>query len=183
MMKLPTSPRPTSVSLDPAEEHTAPAPRVAVQAFCETVESAAAVQAAGGDRRLAKIHLKVQMGGLVAAIEGFASSASPDVIIIEVNGQTDDVLANLDRLSEVCDAGTRVIVVGQINDVTLFRELTRRGVSDYLVAALRPLDVVRSICGFYRKANAKTVGRVISVLAAKGGAGASTIAHNVAWSI
>src|SRR6516225_8639812 len=179
MMKSAPQFAPAAVPLDPAENHIAPAPRVAVQAFCETVETAAAVQAAGGDRRLAKIHLKVQMGGIVAAIEGFTSSATPDVIIVEINGQTDDVLANLDRLSEVCDAGTRVIVVGQVNDVTLFRELTRRGVSDYLVAALRPLDVVRSIFGLYRTADAKPVGRVIAVLGAKGGVGASTIAHNV----
>jgi hypothetical protein len=44
-----------------AEAHIAPAPRVSVQAFCETVETAAAVQAAGEDRRLAKAHVKIQM--------------------------------------------------------------------------------------------------------------------------
>jgi pilus assembly protein CpaE len=43
-------------------EHIAPAPRVSVQAFCETVETAAAIQAAGEDRRLSKAHLKIQMG-------------------------------------------------------------------------------------------------------------------------
>ncbi len=53
----------------PAEEHIAPAPRVSVQAFCETVETAAAVQSAGEDRRLGKAHLKIQIGGLPAAIE------------------------------------------------------------------------------------------------------------------
>ena len=51
------------------EEHIAPAPRVSVQAFCETVETAAAVQAAGEDRRLAKAHVKIQMGGVTAALE------------------------------------------------------------------------------------------------------------------
>ena len=49
------------------DEHIAPAPRVSIQAFCETVETAAAVQAAGEDRRLAKAHLKIQMGGMTAA--------------------------------------------------------------------------------------------------------------------
>ena len=53
----------------PVEEHIAPAPRVSVQAFCETVETAAAVQSAGEDRRLGKAHLKIQMGGMAAAIE------------------------------------------------------------------------------------------------------------------
>ena len=54
-----------------ADAHIAPAPRISVQAFCETVESAAAVQAAGEDRRLAKAHVKIQMGGIGAAIEAF----------------------------------------------------------------------------------------------------------------
>ena len=57
-------------SASPAsDEHIAPAPRVSIQAFCETVETAAAVQAAGEDRRLDKAHLKIQMGGMAAAIE------------------------------------------------------------------------------------------------------------------
>ena len=43
----------------PADDHIAPAPRVSVQAFCETVETAAAVQSAGEDRRLDKAHLKI----------------------------------------------------------------------------------------------------------------------------
>src|SRR3974390_943064 len=98
MMKSAPQLAPAAVPLDPAESHIAPAPRVAVQAFCETVETAAAVQAAGGDRRLAHVPPKVQMGGIGAAIGGFTSSASPDVIVVEVSGQTDDVLANLDRL-------------------------------------------------------------------------------------
>ena len=51
------------------DDHIAPAPRVSVQAFCETVETAAAVQSAGADRRLDKAHLKIQMGGMAAAIE------------------------------------------------------------------------------------------------------------------
>ena len=60
----------------PAEEHIAPAPRVSVQAFCETVETAAAVQAAGEDRRLGKAHLKIQMGGMAAATSS-RRSATP----------------------------------------------------------------------------------------------------------
>jgi pilus assembly protein CpaE len=174
---------PAAVPLEMAEDHIAPAPRVAVQAFCETVETAAAVQSAAEDRRLAKTHFKVQMGGIIGAVQTFANSETPDVLIVEADGRADDLLVNLDRLAEVCETGTRLIVIGRINDVALFRELTSRGVSDYLVAAVRPLDVVRSICGLYRTANAKPVGRVIAVLGAKGGVGASTIAHNVAWSI
>src|SRR6266481_1660475 len=103
-----------------ANEHIAPAPRVSVQAFCETVETAAAIQTAGEDRRLSKAHLKIQMGGITAAVEAYNASATPNVIMIESEGRDDDVLGGLDSLAEVCDAGTRVIVVGRQNDVLLY---------------------------------------------------------------
>ena len=172
-----------SVEAIPAEEHIAPAPRVSVQAFCETVETAAAVQAAGEDRRLAKAHVKIQMGGIAAALEAYQNSATPNVILLECIDGAADMLAGLDSLADVCDAGTRVIVVGRINDVTLYRELTKRGISDYMIAPVGTIDVVRSVCGLYTAADAKPVGRILAVVGAKGGVGASTIAHNVAWAI
>jgi len=94
-----------------------------------------------------------------------------------------DLLAGLDQLATVCDAGTRVVVIGRINDVMLYRELVRRGVSDYVLAPVGPIDVVRSICNLFSAPEAKAVGRIIAVVGAKGGVGASTISHNVAWAI
>ncbi|WP_158667532.1 AAA family ATPase [Bradyrhizobium guangdongense] len=166
----------------PVEEHIAPAPRVSVQAFCETVETAAAVQAAGEDRRLGKAHLKIQMGGMPAAIEAYRSAPTPNVIVLESDGRS-DLLSGLDQLATVCDAGTRVVVIGRINDVMLYRELVRRGVSDYVLAPVGAIDVVRSICNLFSAPEAKAVGRIIAVVGAKGGVGASTISHNVAWAI
>jgi len=164
------------------EEHIAPAPRVSVQAFCETVETAAAVQSAGEDRRLGKAHLKIQMGGMAAAIEAYRSAPTPNVIILETESRN-NILLGLDQLATVCDAGTRVVVIGRINDVTLYRELVRRGVSDYVLAPVGAIDVVRSICNLFSAPEAKAVGRIIAVVGAKGGVGASTISHNVAWAI
>ncbi|MGB6322558.1 MAG: AAA family ATPase, partial [Xanthobacteraceae bacterium] len=165
------------------DEHIAPAPRVSVQAFCENVDTAAAIQAAGDDRRLAKAHLRIQMGGLTAAVEAYQSSPTPNVIILESENRSDDILAGLDQLANYCDAGTRVVVIGRMNDVTLYRELVRRGVSDYLISPVDVLQIVRSICGLYSAPDAKPVGRIIAVVGAKGGVGASTVAHNVGFSI
>jgi pilus assembly protein CpaE len=174
---------PAPADLGAADEHIAPAPRVSVQAFCETVETAAAVQAARDDRRLDKAHLKIQMGGATAAVEAYRNSPTPNVIILESENRAEDILAGLDQLAEVCDAGTRVVVIGRINDVSLYRELTRRGVSDYLIAPVGTIDIVRGICRLFSAPDAKPVGRLIAVVGAKGGVGASTIAHNVAWAI
>src|SRR6266566_7373467 len=110
------------VATPSAEDHIAPAPRVSVQAFCDTVETAAAVQSAGEDRRLGKAHLKIQMGGMAAAVEAYRSAPTPNVIVLESDGRN-DILTGLDQLASVCDAGTRVVVIGRINDVTLYREL------------------------------------------------------------
>ena len=165
------------------DEHIAPAPRVSVQAFCETVETAAAIQAAGEDRRLAKAHLRIQMGGLTAAIEAYQSSPTPNVIILESENRGEDILAGLDQLAQVCDAGTRVVMIGCMNDVALYRELVRRGVSDYLIAPVGTLQVVRSVCGLFSAPDAKPVGRIVAVVGAKGGVGASTLAHNIAFSL
>jgi pilus assembly protein CpaE len=165
------------------EDYIAPAPRVSVQAFCATAETAASVQAAAEDRRMTKAHLRVQMGGVAAAAEAYRSSPTPNVILLETDARGDDILDGLDQLSEVCDEGTRVVVIGRFNDIVLYRELIRRGVSEYLIAPVLPIDVVGAICGLFSAPDAKPVGRVIAVVGAKGGVGASTVAHNVAWAI
>jgi pilus assembly protein CpaE len=165
------------------EQHIAPVPRISIQAFCETAETAAAMQAAGEDRRMAKAHLKVQMGGIAAATEAYRASATPNVVIIETEGRGDALLTGLDSLAEVCDAGTRVVVVGRMNDIVLYREMVRRGVSDYLIAPVETLDLIRAVSGLFHAVDAKPVGRTLAVVGAKGGVGASTVAHNIAWAI
>ncbi|MEA2915980.1 MAG: pilus assembly protein CpaE, partial [Bradyrhizobium sp.] len=162
--------------------YIAPAPRVSVQAFCETVQTAAAVRSGSEDRRLGKAHLTVQMGGVEAAIESYRTVPTPNVIILETEGRS-DILAGLDELATVCDPGTRVVVIGTTNDAAPYRELVRRGVSDYVIGPVSPLDVVRSICSLFSASEALPVGRIIAVVGAKGGVGASTVAHNVAWAI
>jgi pilus assembly protein CpaE len=166
----------------PANDYIAPAPRVSVQAFCETVATAATIRAAGEDRRLSKAYLTVQTGGMAAAIEAYHTMPTPNVIILETDGHS-NILAGLDQLATVCDAGTRVVVIGSEDDETPYRELVRRGVSDYVIGPVDTLDVVRSICGLFSASEEVVVGRIIAVVGAKGGVGASTIAHNLAWAI
>src|SRR5476651_211222 len=123
------------------------------------------------------------MGGVAAAAEAYRSSPTPNVIVIESENHSDEILHGLDQLAEVCDSGSRVIVIGRVNDVTLYRELTRRGVSEYLIAPVGTIDIVRGVCGLFSAPDAKPVGRIIAVVGAKGGVGASTVAHNIAWAV
>lgn len=165
-----------------ADDYIAPAPRVSVQAFCETEETAGAVSSAGQDRRLGKVHLTVKMGGIATAIETYSSAPTPNVIILESDGSS-DILDSLDQLASVCDPGTRVVVIGSERDKAPYRELVRRGVNDYVLGPVETIDVVRAICSLFSASEAVVTGRTIAVVGAKGGVGASTVAHNLAWTI
>ena len=70
---------------------------------------------------------------------------------------------HLDRLAEFCDTGTKVLVIGRVNDILLYRELIGRGVSDYMVAPFDVLDLVRAVSHLYTADAAQPVGRVIAV--------------------
>src|SRR5258708_19459899 len=128
-----------------ADDYIAPAPRVSVQAFCTSDATATAARGASEDRRLAKAHLSVHMGGIEAAIETYHKAPTPNVIILETE-RGHDILAGLDELATVCDPGTRVVVIGSTSDVAPYRELVRRGVNDYVIGPVEVLDVVRPIC-------------------------------------
>ncbi len=173
----------STAMFDANAEVIAPVPRITLQAFCESHDVAAAVQAAISDRRMQKAVSKVQMGGPTAAVEAFQESPTPNALILEHLQDAASLFEHLERLSDVCDPGTRVIVVGHVNDIGLYRELTKRGVSDYLIAPVTVIDVVRSVSQLFAAPGSATLGRTISIVGAKGGVGSSTIAHNIAWAI
>ena len=160
-----------------------PIPRINIQAFCEDQETASVIQKAAEDRRLAKAHVTVQMGGVQAAVAFYRNASTPNLIIIESLLDRQEMLGDLDRLSEVCDPGTKVIAIGHINDVLLYRELLRRGVSEYVVAPVKVLQVIESISSIYTDPETGPVGQVIAFVGAKGGSGSSTVCHNTAFSI
>src|SRR5262249_29426750 len=133
--------------------------------------------------RLSKVDLRVEMGGIEAGATQLSSQASPNLILIDTIAPGPQMLAGLDRLAEVVEEGAKVVILGAVNDIALFRELMRRGVSEYLVPPLTPLSLIRSISTLYVNPDKPYLGRLISVIGARGGVGASTIAHNIAWSI
>jgi pilus assembly protein CpaE len=166
-----------------AAPHERPVPRISIGGYVEFPDTGAALQRAGSDRRLAKAHLNVQLGGINAAVEHFHGQVTPNLLIVEtrLNGQA--ALDELDRLAEVCDPTTKVVVVGRVNDVELYRELMRRGASEYLVAPLNPLHLIEVISGLYLDPDAAPIGRVIAFVGSRGGTGSSTLSHNVGWCI
>ena len=140
-----------------------PVPRVSIQVFCETADVAAIVQSAMTDRRMRKAHVKQNMGGAAAACEAYRSAPTPNVIILEATSARDTLLDQLDDLSQYCDAGTKVIVLGKVNDIVLYRQLIARGVSEYLVSPFTAVEFVQAVSNLFRAPGAKPLGRVVAV--------------------
>jgi len=166
-----------------AAAHERPVPRISIHAFCEFPDTGATLQRAGADRRLSKAHLQVQLGGINAAVEHYAGKVTPNLLIVETRLTGEEALGELDKLAEVCDPASKVIVVGRVNDVGLYRELMRRGASEYLVAPVAPLQLIEVIAGLYSDRVSSPIGKVVAFISARGGAGSSTLSHNVAWCI
>ncbi len=160
-----------------------PVPRITIHAFCEHPETGSTIQRAGEDRRLAKAHLTVHMGGIKAAVEQYQQNGTPNLILVETGHGGADLFGDLAALAEVCDAGTKVVVIGHLNDVSVYREMIRQGVNEYLVSPLQPLQIIEAVSRLYADPDAPPIGRSIAFMGAKGGTGSSTIAHNVGWCI
>jgi len=158
-------------------------PRITIHAFCARPETAELVEKAAGDRRMARAATLVRPGGIQAAVDHYQNQPTPSLVVVESLDPAPELLAQLDRLAEVCDPGTKVVTIGSANDIALYRELMRRGVSEYLVPPLTPLQIVRAVAGLYADPSAPFTGRQIAVVGAKGGVGASTLAHNLAWAL
>ena len=158
-------------------------PRIAIHVFAERQDTLAAAERAGQDRRLSRASTQIRVGGAQAAIATYQNEPTPPLIMVECLQGPMELLEEIDRLAEVCDAGTKVVVIGAANDIMLYRELMRRGVSEYLVAPLTPLQIISAIGGLFADPAQPFVGRSIAFVGARGGSGSSTVAHNTAYAL
>jgi pilus assembly protein CpaE len=160
-------------------------PGISIQAFCDTDSTAAALETAAASRHLAKAQMEVSGGGIDAAMSECTGpeARGPSVLVVETTLARPQMLAKLGRLADRCDSATRIVAIGPINDITLYRELMKRGIAEYLVAPVSPaqfVDVVAALCSSPAGDHA---GRLIAFIGAKGGTGSSTVCHNVAWAL
>ncbi len=160
-----------------------PIPRITIQAFCETDAIRQTLDTTATDRRMARAHISVNMGGIAGAVEFYSTAPTPNLIMVESRQTGDALMQELGNLASVCDATTKVIVIGHFNDILMYRELMANGISEYLVAPVSMADVMSSISDIFASEESGPLGKVIAFIGAKGGAGSSTVCHNIAWTI
>jgi pilus assembly protein CpaE len=128
----------------------------------------------------------VVQGGLAEAGKRLAKMATPQLLLVDLAGVTDPLTA-LPALADVCDEGTSVVTLGDINDIQLYRSLVGLGVRDYLVKPVSTDQLKetfgRVLAGPEGEGKASNLGRLIAVVGAHGGVGATSLAVNIAWLI
>ncbi|MBB4480956.1 CpaE family protein [Rhizobium etli] len=160
-----------------------PLPRISVHAFCESETLQHVMERCANDRRMAKVSLRITSGGIAAAANMFSGAPTPNLIILETKANVGSLLAELAPLAAVCDPTTKVVIVGYYNDIGLYRELIRNGISEYMVQPVAMPDILAAMASIFVDPEAEPLGRSIAFIGSKGGTGASTIAHNCAFGI
>ncbi len=156
-------------------------PRIAIHFFPENEASLKACETAAADRRMARAHCLVRRGGIMEAIDAYKHEPTPSLVFVESSARGHDLLDQLGQLAEVCDTNTKVVVIGAHNDIQLYRELIRQGVSDYMITPVQALPLIKSIATLYNDPETPFIGRTVAFVGARGGAGSSSIAHNFAY--
>ncbi|UWU14251.1 CpaE family protein [Rhizobium sullae] len=164
-------------------ENMRPLPRISVHAFCESEALQRVMERCGNDRRMSKVSLRITSGGVAAAANMFASAPTPNLIILETKANAASLLSELAPLAAVCDPSTKVVIIGYYNDIALYRELIRNGISEYMVQPVAMPDIMMAMASIFVDPDAEPLGRSIAFIGSKGGTGASTIAHNCAFGI
>jgi pilus assembly protein CpaE len=133
---------------------------------------------------------KVFKGGMRNAIQTLSVSASPQILMIDLS-ESDDPLADINSLAEVCEPGTVVLTMGKINDVGFYRDLLSSGIHDYLLKPattehLRETLLSAQTALFAPKQvqvdDAKPK-HLVLVVGVRGGVGVSMIATSVAQTL
>jgi pilus assembly protein CpaE len=158
-------------------------PRISVHAFCESEAMLRTMERCAQDRRLSKVSLRISSASIAAAANMFGSAPTPNLLILETSTEPRGIMEELAPLAEVCDPSTKVIIVGNYNDIPLYRDLIRNGISEYMVGPVGMADILNAMSAIFVDPDSEPLGRTIAFIGAKGGSGSSTIAHNCAFDI
>ncbi|MCR4555429.1 MAG: AAA family ATPase [Alphaproteobacteria bacterium] len=126
-------------------------------------------------------YAEAKMGSVADALEFLKENRSPKVLIVDVSN-SELPLGDIEKIKEFSAPNISIIVIGSRDEVGLFRDLKEAGVVDYIVKPLGNILLRRAIeqaTGI--KNEVQKEGKLIHVMSATGGAGATTVVANVGW--
>ncbi len=123
-----------------------------------------------------------KIGDAAAALAELSTHASPQLVVADVSGESDPV----DRARELvgaCEPSTRVVIVGDANDIRLYRDFRNAGAAEYFFKPLVTAVVVRTCRALLSDTpieERSRTGRLIFVAGVRGGVGGTTVAVKTA---
>lgn len=157
--------------------------RVKIDAFITGEETKNALLEAHENRNLTRSELNIIEGSLSDAPSYYKDKHTPQVLIVEDTGDDTKMLADLGHLAEVCDPSTHVVIIGQLNDISLYRKLMNEGISAYLLTPVSSKQILDTFDEILGDPDSVPKGKVYSFYGVRGGVGSSTLAHNCAWTL
>jgi pilus assembly protein CpaE len=129
----------------------------------------------------------VRDGGSQQALDYLAEAPTPAVLIVDI-GESSAPLTAMLSLTAAFSEQTRLIGIGTINDINLYREMVGAGITDYLVKPVTEKALAAALCRTEERttttsSDASPISKVnrIAVVGSRGGVGASAMAVNLAW--
>lgn len=125
----------------------------------------------------------VLYGDVDLAVTNLKDVPTPQRVLVDLS-TSEDPLADLEQLANVCDPGTQVTALGTHNDLNLYHRIKDLGVHEYLLKPVAP-ELLAATLNPPEKPGA--VGesdwgsRIVAVVGAAGGAGTTTVATSIAW--
>jgi len=167
--------------VSPPEQPPSALTRNRIVCFVSDELSAAALR-----KGLEGSNLSIKRGTIRNAIRMLETDTDLFALVVDISG-IDDPFTELERLASVCPPDVLVAVIGESREITFYRELMEIGLSEYLPKPLTRdmvLDQLRpKLLGDVAPgatADRDRGGHVISICGAQGGAGATSIAINLA---
>lgn len=154
--------------------------RINIGAFVMTDAVRDAVTALNEDRLFLRSSVSVQEGGMASALEFLSQRSTPELLIVETTSQGDAFFEELNSLADVCQPGTRVVIVGAENDINLFKSLIEQGISQYFLRTVTADELRNAIVDAFADKSLEAKSRTIAFCGLRGGVGSSVLAHNVA---
>lgn len=162
----------------PPEESTSIVTRNRIVGFVNDELSAAALR-----KGLEGANLSIRRGTIRNAIRMLETDTDLFALVVDIS-DIDDPFTELERLAGVCPPDVRVAVIGDNREITFYRELLELGLTEYLPRPLTRdmvLDKLRpKLLGDVAANQIDRGGHVVSICGAQGGAGATSIAINLA---
>jgi len=154
--------------------------RINIGAFVLTDAVRDAVNALNEDRLFLRSTVAIQDGGMAAALDFLSQRSTPELLVVETKAMDEELFNELNALAEVCQPGTKVIIIGAENDINLFKTLIDQGISQYFLETVTAEELKTAIVDAFADKTLNAKSRTIAFAGLRGGVGSSVLAHNVA---